>query len=180
MKFKVGDKVRTLSEWDGAERLKFPIGTICMIVEADDSDRDLPYHITDNAGYWWYPEGALELVVERPYEQGLIDMWNALSYNYSATHSERMKIFGNDNFGDILLLNPEEIISKYRVYTDRVTVNDVVKLQDDTLALVIDESSDDTVFVLTENRCMEEWPRNELKRTGKKIDVNAIVNQMKS
>lgn len=179
MKFKVGDKVRTLSDWDGAERLKFPVGTHCYIIEVDELDGHLPYQITDRDEYWWYPEDALELVSNEPYEQGLIDMWNALSYIYSATHSERMKICGNNNFGDILLLSPEEIISKYKAYTDRVTVNDVVKLQDDTLALVIDESSDDTVFVLTENQCMEEWPRVELKRTGKRIDVNAIITQMK-
>lgn len=179
MRFKVGDKVRILSDWDGAEKLKFPIGTECFVIEVDESDGHLPYQITDRDEYWWYPEEALELVSNEPYEQGLIDMWNALSYAYSASHSERMKIYGNSNFGDILQLSPEEIISKYNLYKDRVAVNDVVKLQDDILALVIDESSEDTVFVLTENQCMEEWPRNELKRTGKRIDVSAIVEQIK-
>lgn len=176
MKFKLGDVVKTMSD-DGGKL--FPVGTVGVVIDIE-SGSDCQYKVLANHDCWWYSDDMLMIHHEQTYEQGLIDMWNALYYIYSATHSERMKIFGNDIFGDILLLNPEEIISKYRVYTDRATVNDVVKLQDDTLALVIDESSDDTVFVLTENRCMEEWPRNELKKTGKKIDVNAIVSQMKS
>lgn len=175
MKFKVGDVVKTMSD-DGG-RL-FPVGTVGVVIDIEPGS-DCQYKVLANHDYWWYSDDMLMIHQEQTYEQGLIDMWNALSYIYFATHSERRKIFGNDNFSDILLLTPEEIISKYRVYTDRATVNDVVKLQDDILALVIDESSDDTVFVLTENRCMEEWPRCELKRTGKRIDVNAIITQMK-
>ena len=61
-KFKVGDKVRTLTEVDVAGYYRFPVGTIGSIVYISNFKHLSIKVISDDGKYYWYDEDELELV----------------------------------------------------------------------------------------------------------------------
>ena len=64
MKFKVGEKVKTLKERDHYGTLLFPVGTIGTITGIY-SDSDLPYKVETEDDYWYYSKDMLEKAEER-------------------------------------------------------------------------------------------------------------------
>jgi len=64
VRFKVGDKVRTLVETVEGCKL-FPVGTIGEITDIDDT-QGLPYTVRSEEfnDWWYYPGDALELIEE--------------------------------------------------------------------------------------------------------------------
>lgn len=64
MKFKVGEKVKTLKERDCDGILLFPVGTIGTITKILSGSK-LPYKVEVECDYWHYSEDMLEKVEER-------------------------------------------------------------------------------------------------------------------
>ncbi|MBR6538086.1 MAG: hypothetical protein IKT67_12895 [Lachnospiraceae bacterium] len=54
----------------------------------------------------------------------------------------------------------------------------MVEDEEGTKALVIDESTENTCFVFTENGCVEDWYKVDLKKTGKKISISDLLRQI--
>lgn len=62
---KVGDLVKIINNADkDVDRDRFPIGTICTIIEDRSGDRMYfnPYRVESNGQAWWYKERDLELI----------------------------------------------------------------------------------------------------------------------
>ena len=65
LKFKVGDRVRTLTSVDYGGHKLFSIGTEGKIAEINDNkESKLPYRVQTEDGSYWYNDSMIELVEE--------------------------------------------------------------------------------------------------------------------
>lgn len=48
----------------------------------------------------------------------------------------------------------------------------------DMFGVILDEISDDTVFVYTDNGCVEEWEKEDLVYTGDSMDISFLMNEL--
>lgn len=64
-RFKVGDRVRTLNNYDGNGNEVFEIGTEGTITHIIQEKTDTPYKVEANGDYWYYSDDMLELIKEK-------------------------------------------------------------------------------------------------------------------
>lgn len=75
---------------------------------------------------------------------------------------------------------PQKALAKIEAYekeSEEIKVGDVVETED-CIAVVIDQYADDRYHVFTENGCVEDWCHAEMAKTGKHIDVSAILAEI--
>jgi len=122
---------------------------------------------------------------DKTYSDGLNDAWELAKKIYDTTHADRNKIFGMDNSCNGIknvfdMFKPEEALAKIEAYEKEkeIKVGDVVEDEEGTKALVIDEATENTCFVFTENGCVEDWYKMDLKKTGNKISIESLLRQI--
>lgn len=124
--------------------------------------------------------------VNKTYEMGLSDAWELAKKIYHAPcdggleNSEIEEIF-DCKFGSVTYkYTAEEALAKIEAYEKGkdIKVGDVVIIDDDVNAIVIDEISEESVFVLTENGCIEKRTKKYLEKTGKHIDIEGLLKQI--
>lgn len=118
----------------------------------------------------------------KTYTQGLADAWELAKKIYDMTCTQVEKIFGVDGgFWNVVReITVEEALAKIEAYEreKEIKVGDVVVIDDDVNALVIDEISEESVFVLTENGCIETRTKKYLEKTDKKISISDLLRQI--
>lgn len=168
MKFKPGDEVFIRAE----------VTDICP-----SSER--PYFVApDKYSVNWVSEDKI-IPADKTYADGLKDAWELAKKIYDTTHADRNKIFGMDNSCNGIknvfeMFTPEEALAKIEAYEKEkeIKVGDVVEDEEGTKALVIDEATENTCFVFTENGCVEDWYKMDLKKTGNKISIESLLRQI--
>ena len=60
-KFKVGDIVCTVVEYDRHGNKLFPIGSVGTIEQVDTGSDDMPYWVTYKGSHFWYDEDGITL-----------------------------------------------------------------------------------------------------------------------
>lgn len=122
------------------------------------------------------------IVTEKTYETGLNDAWNLLKKVYDMKCDAIEEIFGVEcGFYDVIRnFTFEDCRDKIEAYEKEksVCVGDVVEDEEGTKALVIDKGTENIYFVFTENGCVEEWHKRDLKKTGKKISIESLLKQI--
>ena len=127
-----------------------------------------------------FTEEELELST-KTYEMGLNDAWELAKKLESMPLEELKKIFGVCGFYSVIKqYKIEEALVKIEAYEKEksVCVGDVVEDEEGTKALVIDKGTENTYFVFTENGCVEDWYKMDLKKTGNKISIEALLRQI--
>ncbi|MBR2408946.1 MAG: hypothetical protein IKB07_08320 [Lachnospiraceae bacterium] len=125
-------------------------------------------------------------VIGKTYEQGLADAWELakkvlLGIKDGGFDSNSvMDIFGRVPYFVFKDFTAEEALAKIEAYEKEkeIKVGDVVEDEEGTKALVIDEGLENTCFVFTENGCVEDWYKVDLKKTGKKISIGDLLRQI--
>lgn len=59
----------------------------------------------------------------------------------------------------------------------KITIGDEV-IDKDTIHAVILDIDNDLLFVYTENGCVEEWKTSNVRPTGRKYDIQGILNSL--
>lgn len=59
-----------------------------------------------------------------------------------------------------------------------INIGDEIANKEDGIKSVILDIDDDILFVYTENGCVEEWDRNNIKQTGQKYNIQSILNSL--
>ena len=74
---------------------------------------------------------------------------------------------------------------KHKPKTDRkvtsqqeINIGDEIADKKDGIRSVILDIDDDILFVYTENGCVEEWDKNNIKQTGRKYNIQSILNSL--
>ena len=143
---------------------------------------DRPYWAELNAsGENWVSEDKI-IPMDKTYSDGLKDAWELARKLYCEhNNSERREILGIAQYETVLeCMTPEEALAKIEAYEKEkeIKVENVVEDNEGTKALVIDEATENTCFVFTENGCVEEWYKRDLKKTGKKIPISGLLRQI--
>lgn len=141
-----------------------------------------PYFVApDKYSVNWVSEDKI-IPMDKTYVDGLSDAWNLLKKIYDMKCETIEQIFDVEGgFWDVIRdFTYEEALAKIEAYEKEksVCVGDVVEDEEGTKALVIDEATESTCFVFTENGCVEEWYKRDLKKTGKKIPISGLLWQI--
>lgn len=171
MGYKVGDEVLIKAE-------------ITDVSGYECSER--PYFVApDIYSVNWVSEDKI-IPMDKTYVDGLRDAWELAKkiydspYDGGLTNEAIEEIFGC-KFGSVTRkYTAEEALAKIEVYEKEkeIKVENVVEDEEGTKALVIDEATENTCFVFTENGCVEEWYKRDLKNTGKKISIESLLRQI--
>lgn len=96
---------------------------------------------------------------------------------------ELIKIFGTSLIKDIFKkYSAQEALAKLEEYEEaqeEIEIGDIV-VHLDTKGVILDfiDSTDDEMVVLNENGCVEEWKHSQFKKTGKRIDIQSVLEQI--
>jgi hypothetical protein len=127
----------------------------------------------------------LELIDElkqAEYNRGLADAWELAKKILNMKMDVAVEVFDSTRLFDVMdKFNPEEALAKIEAYEkekSEIKVGDVVEDEEGTKALVIDEGLENTCFVFTENGCVEDWYKVDLKKTDKKISIGDLLRQI--
>lgn len=126
----------------------------------------------------WVSQSAIS---DKTYEQGLADAWTLAKKILEMCGEKREEVLGLGSYANILeFVAPQEALAKIEAYEKEksVCVGDVVEDEEGTKALVIDKGTENIYFVFTENGCVEEWYKRDLKKTGKKISIGDLLRQI--
>lgn len=123
------------------------------------------------------------------YEKGLEVAWElARKINNDFNTTERAEIFNfvvnGITVGDILNdFTPQEALAKLEAYEEskQIQVGDVVfNAREDVKAIIMDDAIAAGAWqVYTENGCVELWKECEFKKTGKRVDISSILEQIR-
>lgn len=128
----------------------------------------------------WFKEEEL-IPADKTYTQGLADAWELVRKLGEIEQDEREKMFSYRSVKAIIEdCTIEEVMDRIEAYEKEkeIKVENVVEDNEGTKALVIDEATENTCFVFTENGCVEEWYKRDLKKTGKKISISELLRQI--
>jgi hypothetical protein len=128
----------------------------------------------------WFAEEEL-IPADKTYTQGLADAWELVRKLGEIEQDEREKMFSYRSVKAIIEdCTIEEVMDRIKAYEKEkeIEVGDVVEGEEGTKALVIDEATENTCFIFTENGCVEEWYKKHLKKTGKKISIGDLLRQI--
>lgn len=124
---------------------------------------------------------------DKTYESGLHDAWELAkkiageSKDGGIPCDAMCVMFGTDILPIIFTnFTFEDCRDKIEAYEKEkeIKVENVVEDNEGTKALVIDEATENTCFVFTENGCVEEWYKRDLKNTGKKISIESLLKEI--
>ena len=143
-------------------------------------DREMPTTPIQNATKSIIAMGTASKEYVSSYEQGLQDAWELATNYEKMSMAERKRIFGVDTIWEILnIFTPQEALAKLKGYEEvRVKVGDVVETED-CKGVVIDQYADDRFYIFTENGCVEDWCYAEFAKTGKYIDIESLLEQIR-
>lgn len=122
-----------------------------------------------------------ECIAGKTYSDGLSDAWELAKKLANSSSNEFAEIFGAKGLYSIVCcFSYEEALAKIEAYEKEkeIKVGDVVEDEEGTKALVIDEATENTYFVFTENGCVEDWYKMDLKKTGNKISIESLLRQI--
>lgn len=159
--FKVGDEVQIKGK----------------VVAVDIERSGFPYWVSAPHGMgYWLSEADIN---DKTYEKGLADAWELAKKLANLSSNEFAEIFGAKGLYSIVCcFSYEEALAKIEAYKKEIKVGDVVEDEEGTKALVIDEATENTCFVFTENGCVEDWYKMDLKKTGNKISIESLLRQI--
>lgn len=150
---------------------------------------DVPYPVrvrlgSDNGGLvFTNDEVCYADKIVKTYEMGLNDAWNLAKKLVMGVEDggfdsqEVIDVFGKNRYYSFKDLTAAEALAKIEKEKE-IKVGDVVEDEEGTKALVIDEATENTCFVFTENGCVEDWYKVDLKNTGKKILIGDLLRQI--
>lgn len=141
-----------------------------------------------------YAEGVKEGLnsfdceVKKAYDKGLQDAWELAKKINDMSISKMQEIF--DISEDVIevqwelfnSLTPQQALAKIEAYEESkaIKVGDVVVCKlDDIQGVVIDIISDEECYTYNENGCVEEHKYNYLKKTGRHIDIEHLLEQIR-
>ena len=138
-----------------------------------------PYFVAPNPySIGWVSEEKI-IPADKTYEMGLTDAWELAKKLANLSSNEFAEIFGAKGLYSIVCcFSYEEVLAKIEAYEKEIKVWDVVEDEEGTKALVIDEATENTCFVFTENGCVEDWYKTDLKKTGNKISIESLLRQI--
>ena len=167
-KYKVGDKVL----FEG----------VIIDTEANDS---YPYRVK-------FSDGSDEIFKEetlcfsKTYEDGLNDAWELARKICGMTRQAWYEIFKIEDayLADILDDNtPQEALAKIEAYEESKAIkvgNVVFNAREDVKAVIMDNAIATGAWqVYTENGCVELWKECEFKKTGKTVDIEHLLEQIR-
>jgi hypothetical protein len=162
MKYKPGDEVFVKAE----------------ITDISDCE-ERPYFVApDCHSIYWVSEDKI-IPMDKTYADGLTDAWGLAKKLANLSSNEFAEIFGAKGLYSIVCcFSYEEVLAKIEAYKNGIKVGDVVVDEEGTKALVIDEATENTCFVFTENGCVEDWYKMDLKKTGNKISIESLLRQI--
>lgn len=165
-KYKVGDKVLLQGE----------------VIKIEKDNVPYPYgiRIANNAGLeFMFCE---EEMIFKTYEDGLADAWElARKIENKLDIPTAREIFDAYRIADILdNFTPQEALAKIEAYeeSNAIKVGDVV-YADGVQGVVIDIISDEGCYIYNENGCIEEHWFKDLKKTGRHIDIEHLLEQIR-
>lgn len=128
-------------------------------------------------------------VVTKTYEDGLNDAWKVLKHIQSGELSSKeiMDIWG---MNDLTFVNcfaqkykPQEALEILEAYekSQQIQVGDVVfNAREDVKAIIMDDAIAVGAWqVYTENGCVELWKECEFKKTGKTVNIEHLLEQIR-
>ena len=131
-----------------------------------------------------------EAIRKDGYNKGLNDgrneVWEFISKLYSMTTDVAYKIFGTSCIEKMFIyLTPQEALAKLKAYEEaqkiKVVVGDVVEIthcDEKFKGLVLDILDEISFVLLTENGMVESYVDERVKKTGKHIDIQSILEQI--
>jgi len=134
-----------------------------------------------SGGFVWVNESCIQ-EDSKTYEQGLQDAWELASKCVSIRDKARLEIFNTDNIYIIVAKHTyQEALAKIEAYEESkaIKVGDVIVADDGVKCVAIDFTSDDDVIVLNENGCAEAHLKSVFKKTGRHIDIEHILEQIR-
>lgn len=117
------------------------------------------------------------------YNQGLNDAWELAKRIYEFTCDELEEIFGvKYGFHDLISkYTPQEALAKMKAYEEaqsKIEVGDVVELPVGTKCVVTSVKNDRADGFTEIGYSYYDLPLDELKKTGKHIDISSILEQI--
>ena len=178
MKYKVGDKVKTLQDSD-RDIFPFPTGTIVEIIEVDQ-EKIHPYEVYANGTRWHYSEDMLEPYEEKTYAQGLADAWTLAKRLFNMDFLKINSIFGVKSGYEVMEnFAPEEAFAKINAYEKEkeIKVGDVVILFGRE-GIVSNIDGKNLTLVHRDGRVTPMVSAEEIKKTGKHVDIERVFRQI--
>lgn len=177
MKYKVGDTVLVQA----------------TIIDIDDEEpiEEWPIRVRfcDGVELRYNEEDLFELPKpDKTYEQGLQDAWElakkiAMEKSNGGFDSyEIVDIFGfNDMDAIFMSYTPQEALAKFKAYEESQenNVGDVVTNHNLGRCIVLEKRNDGLLNVLTESGEVRIRRQDELHKTGKHIDIESLLGQIK-
>lgn len=140
-------------------------------------------------------EDTLEMERMKALNEGRNEVWELVNklFGYSCdtklTNEDLKKIFGSACEMDILRnFTPQEALAKLEAYEkeqNEIKVGDAVEATDlfgdvfKGIVLDFKDGAENEVFVLDENGCVDVWEIADCKKTGKYIDIQSLLEQIK-
>ena len=129
-------------------------------------------------------------IFEEKYNKGLNDAWELArkivlkAEMGGICYDDFKKIFGVGDYASVLrTLSPQQALAKIEAYEESkaIKVGDVVfNDREDVKAVIIDSSiAEGTWQVYTEDCCVELWKECEFKKTGKTVDIEHLLEQIR-
>lgn len=183
MKYKVGDKFII----EVKEAIESEKGTL---YRADFSTLVFDDYGLDKLPKYCEVQERLELIDELKqveYSKGLNDgrndAWELATRISSKSIDALVEMFDTDNkyliFRDF---SPQEALAKLKAYEDsKIEVGDVVEIthyDEKFKGLVLDILDEISFVLLTENGMVESYVDENVKKTGKRIDITSILEQI--
>ena len=167
-KFKVGDKVLIEGRISRVDNTK---GITC------------PYRIDTADDFMWCNENYL-IDVSKTYEDGLNDAWELARKIENKMSLVNLKyLFNSTKIADILdNFTPQQALAKIEAYEESkaIKVGDVVECFSDYKGVVLDCDDElGTLDVFSENGCVEGLAFSDVKKTGRHIDIQHILEQIR-
>ena len=199
MKYKVGDKVKTIKEKDKYDIMLFPIGTVGVVTGINPNERDgLIYKVVEGIdgidGYWWYSEDMLEPFYGKTYSDGLAEAWELArkicGYGEDTFDGSTLgNIFELESTGHIMTKNTyQQALAKIQEYesSKAIKIGDVVRrISDNKEYLIITEEEDDSVYkygvIVLKSMIVDRITGDLLKfeKTGRHIDISILLEQIR-
>lgn len=165
-KYKVGDKV-----------------LVEGVLKRIDENCDYPYQVRiADVHKIYFSEDELK-DASKTYEDGLNDAWELAKKLYNLDCNTLEDIYGVDGgfYGLMKKYTAQEALAKIEAYEESkaIKVGDVVVADDGVKCVAIDFTSDDDVIVLNENGCAEAHLKSVFKKTGRHIDIEHLLEQIR-
>lgn len=158
---------------NGAEVRDDALNLITMIVKETENDIQIAFNYLDK-------------VISTITSRYLRDYANDLLYNRKPEfHIDTIRSYRI--LKDIIDYYNVSIIKSFKIPQDwRKTFDNhlfkagdkVTDKSNDMFGIILDKNPDDTVFIYTNNGCVEEWEEEDLVYTGNSMDISFLMNEL--